>query len=76
MADLTDATLVPMVQAALRDRTNRMIEDFIQKSVKDFEAELRKTVASAALDVSQFIEMHSDRHGVNITISLKDRRHG
>lgn len=62
--------LVSAVTAMLKRRVDEATEVSIREAVSAFEAKLRREVALAAMDVSNFYEIDRDRGGVSIRVKL------
>lgn len=71
MAELAHSqALEPAIRAILELGIAEATEAIIAKATKDFEAELRRRIAKAALNVSNFYEMEHQREGLVIRVKL------
>jgi hypothetical protein len=72
MSELTNdeaaRALIPGVELMLRKGISEATEAVIASAVKDFEAELRRKIGEAAIDVSRFYEVSMQRDSLVITI--------
>jgi hypothetical protein len=74
MSDIHAAqALFPAVEALLRINVTEATELVIKKAVTEFEAELRRSIAKTALDVSHFYELHRDADNLVITVKNHKR---
>lgn len=66
--DETARTLVPGVTLLLEKHIAAATEAVIASAVKEFEAELRRKIGEAAIDISHFYELNLQRDSLVITI--------
>lgn len=66
--------LVPGVEALLQARIAEATEEVVSKATKEFEQRLRRSIATAALDIASFFDVQRD--GANVVITVRDLRKG
>ena len=76
MSRANELSMSRAIAEAVQGEADRITEEEVRKAVAAFEAEVRKRIASLAVNVANFYSVERDGRDLVVRVQIDDRRAG